>query len=362
MVGLSVKTKGSEQIAIAAGDWFARRDSAEWTAAEEASLQAWLAESPLHRVAFLRIEHAWQRAQRLKTLKNGAPSYQAPHCSSWFSALFLGARRAVRPALRSNGRLRISSSWLMCRPTLGVAAGLAAVLLFCVTWILWPPGASYSTPVGGLKSVNMRDGSTVILNTDTVLRVVLTKSERLILLKRGEAFFKVAKDPERPFVVQVDKREVMAVGTQFSVRREGSSLEVIVTEGTVRLEPSNAVVPHVNAWRDRVLPGELLPAGTVARIGEAGVLIQKETPTEAAARLSWRQGMLVFRDVTLDYAIAEFNRYNIRQVAIAHPSLGALKIAGRFRADDVDAFVRLIVRGYPVTVSRQAEQLTLNER
>lgn len=360
---MSLKMKSSEKIETVAGDWFAKRESGEWTAAEQASFQVWLEESPLHRVAYLRIEHAWERAQRLKALKSGAPSYHVPPPGSWALSPFFRSGRAARPARRS----RLSAgvflgARLHMRPVLGVAGSLAAVLALAVAWVLCPSGTIYSTPVGGLETVHMPDDSTVILNTNTALRLALTKSERLVMLKQGEAFFEVAKDPARPFVVQVGKRDVVAVGTRFSVRREGGDLEVVVTEGTVRLEPSTAASPRVNAWQNAALVNEFLPAGTVAQVGDAGVLVQKETPIEAAARLSWRNGVLVFRDATLDDAISEFNRYNIRQVVIADPSVGAFKIAGRFRATNADAFVRLLERGYPIEVEQQGDEFILKAR
>lgn len=314
-------------------------------------------------MAYLRIEHAWERAQRLKALRSGAPSYHVPPPGSWVLSPFFRFGRAAQPAPRS--RLSagvVSGSWPRMRPILGVAASLATVLLVAMAWVLWPSGTTYSTPVGGVETVHMPDNSTVILNTNTVLRLALTKSERLVMLEQGEAFFEVAKDPARPFVVQVGKRDVVAVGTRFSVRREGGDLEVVVTEGTVRLEPSAAVSPSVNAWQSAALVNEFLPAGTVAQVGDAGVLVQKETPTDAAARLSWREGVLVFHDATLDEAISEFNRYNFHQIVIADPTVGAFKIAGRFRATNADAFVRLLERGYPLEVKEQGDEFILKAR
>ena len=355
----------AEQIDFVAGDWFARRESGEWTAAEQASFQAWLEESPLHRVAYLRIEHAWERAQRLKVLKSEAHPHQVPPPGSWVLSPFFGSGRGARAARRSGLTPgMVSGSWRRGTRAVGTAAGLAAVLIFAVVWLLlWPPGTAYSTPIGGLESVPLPDGSAVILNTDTALRVDLTKSERRVTLERGEAFFEVAKDPTRPFVVQVGKRDVIAVGTQFSVRREGRDLEVVVTDGTVRLEANNAIKPPGNAGVNSVLADEeFLPAGTVAQAGESGVLVQQETPTEAAARLSWRQGVLVFQETTLDHAITEFNRYNVRQVVIADSAVAAFKIAGRFRAANVDAFVRLLDRGYPIKVEQKGNRLILKAR
>jgi len=106
----------------------------------------------------------------------------------------------------------------------------------------------------------------------------------------------------------------------------------------------------------------LLPAGSVARAGEAGVLVQKESPGEVDEALSWRQGILVFRDMTLADAVAEFNRYNTRQIRIEDPTVAGLRIAGNFRATNVDAFVRLLEHGYPLRVEQGDSQVVLKAR
>jgi len=200
-----------------------------------------------------------------------------------------------------------------------------------------------------LESVPIADGSTVTLNTDTAVHILITDKTRRVKLDHGEAFFQVAKDPNRPFVVEVGKRRVMAVGTQFSVRREGSDIQVIVTEGAVRLTHAQ-------------LTEELLPAGAVAHAGESGVLVKQGSRTAAEEQLSWRQGVLHFREVTLAEAAAEFNRYNIRQVVIEDPTAADYLVAGDFRATNVEAFVRLLQRGYPIKVKQQANRLVLQSR
>lgn len=245
----------------------------------------------------------------------------------------------------------------------GIGAGLAASLVLTAAWLLWPQASGYRTPVGGLESVPMADGSTVTLNTDTALTLAVTQRERRVTLEHGEAFFEVAKDPTRPFVVQAGRHSVIAVGTQFAVRRDGADTQVVVTEGTVRLEGADAQQSAGSASVRMSRSGtELLPAGTVAHAGDAGVLVQKETPSEAEEHLSWRQGVLVFHDATLADAVAEFNRYNVRQVVIDDPSVAAFKVAGDFRATNVDAFVRLLERGYPLKVEQRDDQVVLKAR
>src|SRR5262249_37280059 len=94
----------------------------------------------------------------------------------------------------------------------------------------------YSTVVGGLPTIPPADGSKVPSNTDSQVRLAITDRERAIELTHGEAFFEVARDPSRPFVVTAGSKRVIAVGTQFSVRRDGEDVQVAVAEGLVRVE------------------------------------------------------------------------------------------------------------------------------
>lgn len=338
----------------AAGDWFARRESGEWTAEDQAQLDDWLNASPLHRVAYLRIEHAWERAERLKALATG-DRRRVPPPGQWVLSPFFDSEKSRgRPVAASRSRLRTTG--------LSLAAGLAAAFAIGGAWLWWPAPSSYRTPIGGMETVPLADGSTVTLNTDSIIQLDLSRHERRVELRRGEAFFEVAKDPARPFVVVVGDKRVVAVGTQFSVRRDGGDgdVQVVVTEGIVRMEGRDAP-PQVGLGQAGS-GALLLPAGTVARASGTNVMLQKEPVPAAEEALSWRQGVLVFHDLTLAQAVAEFNRYNTRQIVIEDPQVASLTVAGSFRANNVDAFVRLLEKGYPVRSEIHDDQLILAGR
>ena len=198
----------------------------------------------------------------------------------------------------------------------------------------------------------MPDGSKVTLNTDSEIRVAVTEKERHVELKHGEAFFEVAKDPNRPFVVSVAGQRIVAVGTAFSVRRQGNDIRVIVSEGKVRVE-----VPG----KDAALM-EPVPAGSVVRTASNEVLVQTKPITEIEQSLSWRSGLLTFRDTPLAEAIAEFNRYNTRQIVIEDPAIAAIQVGGIFRATNLDAFVHLLQDGFPVRATAEEERIVLRSR
>jgi transmembrane sensor len=326
------------QIEQAAAAWLVRHDREEWNDSDQAELHAWLSASTAHRVAFIRLQTAWQQAGRLKAhaaemTKNGA----------LLRGDGLGIARNAR-----RGRIRVPRM---------LGASVAAVCLIAaavVGWIAWShQGTSYRTAIGGIAAISMKDGSTVTLNTDSDIRVALNETERRVDLERGEAFFEVAKDPNRPFVVRIGDQRVIAVGTKFSVRREPNHVGVIVTEGRVRVEHSE---PHQPA------DAALISAGGVAVAGAAGVLVQDKSLSDAEERLSWRQGIVVFRETLLSDAVAEFNRYNTRQIYIEDPALGSMRIGGHFRTHNAEGFVRLLAEAFPIRVEDNESRIVLRHR
>jgi transmembrane sensor len=112
------------------------------------------------------------------------------------------------------------------------------------------------------------------------------------------------------------------------------------------------------------MPGAvtLVAAGNIAQANDQGVLLQTIQLAEVEEALSWRQGVLVFRQMTLADASAEFNRYNTRKIVIEDPNIAGLRVAGSFRANNVEAFVRLLERGYPLRAEEQDDRFVLVAR
>jgi transmembrane sensor len=245
-------------------------------------------------------------------------------------------------------------------------AGIAATILLAVGLLFgvyrtWFTGERYATAVGAVASLPLADGSRMTLNTDSKVRVVFSEQQRHVDLSQGEAFFEVAHDSRRPFVVQAGNQRIVAVGTQFSVRREGDGVQVVVTEGRVRVENNEprqgegadlaAIRPHTS----RIM----LSAGGVARTRKDAVDVQNHPLAEAEEILSWRSGYVFFRATRLDEAVAEFNRYNSRQIVIRDPGVAAMQLTGKFRATNTDAFVNLLERTYGIEVERTDASISL---
>jgi transmembrane sensor len=403
----------SSQTEEQAARWLLQKEAPDWSEADQHALDAWLASSAANTVAFVRLEASWQEMRRLKAFSAGTKKGSVPAPDDWqFSPFFDDLRTGAEPTgnagpaqsasepsgspgATSSPRQRndgpaAGSRMRRLRP---LAASLLLAALVGATWYFWPAGPTYQTPVGGTASVPMSDGSNVTLNTNTRIEVALTERERIVQLERGEAFFEVAKDPHRPFIVSAGRKRVIAVGTKFSVEREGDEVRVVVSEGTVRIEGAAASRPQSSVrtsgaganttGTDRVgtaLPpgaesgvtsgeglaggeGVMLSAGGIARAQGDSVLVQeKSVPEVIEEYLSWRGGYLVFHDAPLAEAVAEFNRYNVRKIEIDDTAVAAIKVSGKFRSTNFEAFVRLLEDGFAIHARTTDDQIILTQR
>jgi transmembrane sensor len=332
-----------------ASEWLIRRDSGQWIEADTARFEQWLGASTLNRVTFLRLELAWEESARLKALGAGVAGDLPPPAGQWnIGSPFFRRRKNDREGSGLRG-LRALSTFSGKRLAAAASVLLTVAVCFGAFQFQPEPGERFTTRIGGLEKVPMMDGSKITLNTNSDLSVALTDHERRIDLQQGEAFFEVAHDPDRPFIVEVGGKRVVAVGTKFSVRRNGQSLEVVVTEGKVRMEQGAA-------------GAVFLVAGEIALSNEAGLMVQRGSVAEAETRLSWRDGVLSFRDLPLAEAVAEFNRYNVRRITIADARVAAMRVEGNFRPTNVDAFVRLLENGFPIRASVDDDHIVLGSK
>lgn len=347
----------STRIEREAAAWLARRDGDDWSARDEGAFLAWRDAATAHLVAFLRLETAWRGADRLRAVGAGVGAGNVPARGDWnwsrpSAAHATGTPSALNPAALSFARrpaVRRHSGWLFAFAGCAMACAVGA--------FAWRQSGhveqqTYRTAQGTLEEIPLADGSRATLSGNSVVSVALSRRERDIDLSRGEAYFAVAKDASRPFVVHVGMREVVAVGTRFAVRRDSDGLRVVVTEGLVRLKS-----PGTNA------PGRFsttfLPAGSVAVVDANGASVRFGTPEDAERALSWRSGILSFRDTPLAAAAAEFNRYGSRRIVMGDEKVAALRIGGNFNWANADAFVRLLEAGFPVRAERDGDRIVL---
>lgn len=348
----------STQIEEQAARWLARRESDTWCDADEAEFAVWVDESVAHRVAFLRLQEAWRQAERLCALGAGIAPEQVPGRGFWRESSELPVLQppdlsGIEFSRPSPDPTRPYRTWIRAAGALVLAiAGIGGFLGWQTSG---EHHASLASGIGQIQVTTLEDGSEVTLSSDSRVEVNMSRGRRVIHLVRGEAIFAVSHDAGRPFVVHADNRSVTAIGTQFSVRRDATDLRVVVTEGRVRFEGGSSA--------DQMTPPvALLAAGSMALATADGVRIESLTPAEAERLLDWRSGYLQFDDLPLAAAIAEFNRFNTRQLELGDAEAAALRIGGNFRWSNVDGFVHLLEQGFPIRAEPHGNRIVLHSR
>jgi transmembrane sensor len=238
-------------------------------------------------------------------------------------------RAAAREALARPQRARRASPTPRTPGSRRIWGGLAlggALACAAVAYLAMAP-KTYQTKVGGRLTARLDDGSTVLLNTDTRLRVRFTHGERRLELVKGQAFFDVAHDASRPFLVSAGPMEVQAVGTRFDVRHDGPGAAVTLAQGKVRVRQEDAAQA---SWM--LSPGQALVLAPGAK--SAGPVA-----VDVASRTGWTSGVITFRDVALIDAVAEMNRYERDKISLAPGVPAQARISGVFTPGDEEEFV-----------------------
>lgn len=308
-----------------AADFLMRLDEGDWSPADQAALETWLAESFAHKAAYLRLEEGWRLTDRLRALYDPAET--------------------LHP---------VNRKWLS-----GAAFALAAsFVLALIGFAIWPRPepvqvVSLETHVGERRTAYLPDGSTIELNTNTRIRLALEQERRIAWVSGGEAYFQIAHDRKRPFVIHAGAHDVTVLGTKFSVRRDGELLRVAVVQGAVQLKG----VGHSAALGSTVLPG-----GSTAVANSVATIVRRE-PLDALERaLRWRDGVLVLDGKTLGQAVAELNRYNSSPIMVRGAQLAAMPIGGTVQLGNREGFIRLLKEIYDVHILRAADGKIILQR
>jgi len=333
-----------------AGTWLIRLDGDMPLAdAERAALQEWLARSPVNVSELRELASLWGKMNVLTEL-----------------AVPLESRQSSGTASPERSR-RFS---LFTFPA-AMAGALAATLLVVVASTFWfndhpidIENGLHATVVGEQKSLNLPDGSVVLLNTNTQVRVEYSPQFRDIRLLQGEAHFTVAKDSEHPFRVYAGSSRIQAVGTAFAVHLKDQDVNVTVTEGKVALAVRALISESAaESGADAMLNDfATLQAGQTtvisgnpqreAHLQAAADSIQTVTLPEIERRLSWRQGLLTYNGEPLEQVVAEISRYTNLSIQIEDPSVKAIKIGGQFQVGETEAMLASLEANFALRVTR----------
>jgi len=320
-----------------AAAWVWRLDDESLAPQERAAFEKWLRRDVRHRQAFEELGGVWASLDSLAEAKRDERI-----------ATFMAQERRLLTAERPR-----APGW---RKWAAAAAFGSLAIAGALSWLVrgGDEERMLATAVGQQHSEMLADGSTVQLNTNSMLETRFEPSRRLVHLRKGEAAFKVAPDAERPFVVHAGDMVVRAIGTEFNVRlHEGQILEVIVTEGRVAVEPWKAGEKAASAAvaSKQLVAGQRLSTSTT----QAVPAVTQVAHSAITKTLAWREGAIVFDGEPLVDAIAELNRYTDHRMMVVDPVLHQMRVGGRFRAGDIEGFLEALVRALPVKTRRTPE-------
>ena len=342
--GADVRPKVTPEIAAEAAVWIARLHGPGRNRQMEIECRSWQASSPAHREAFERCSDTWQDVPRIKLVT----AYET-----------LAAERQTSNGARLGRRVGLLR-WTTASAAAAVLAGSAMFL------VQWRGLGAYATEVGEQRSVVLDDGTRVLLNTDTRLRVHLGSAQRVVNVSSGEAIFEVAKDASRPFVVRVAGTEVVAVGTAFAVRytaagpRTADALAVTLIEGKVSVRPApeqgqGGIAPERIV---QMQPGERLQ---LDHRGAAAAVARVDRPNVEQVT-AWKRSEAVFDDTSLADAVAEMNRYSRTPVVLVDGLASAgLRVSGLYKTGDNVGFARAVAALHALQVHNRDGRLELEK-
>jgi transmembrane sensor len=332
-----------EQAAL---DWVVRCERG-LTEEQECALSEWFDADSRHRELFKEFGGTWN-------LMGNARDESCRVAAEWPEEA-AALQRFEADAVPGRRRGGARAAWWSLAAAAAIAVGIAG-------WRHGGRNTPIATEIGGSRQLTLSDGSMVALNTDSSVVPAFAPDERRVRLERGEAFFQVAKDAARPFVVEAAGVGVQAVGTAFNVRVHPDAIEVLVTEGTVRVAPAS----HSAGRGDfaEVTAGQrvIVPTGvkSAAASGGAPTLDVAQVPAdELQRRLAWQDRRLEFSDTTLGEVTAEFNRYNRRKLIITDAELAAMRFGGSFRPDDRVGFVRMLRENFGIVAEEHRDETRL---
>ncbi|AFU98498.1 FecR family protein [Simiduia agarivorans] len=301
----------SEDLEQQAAIW-AERQTDGLSANDQTLLRQWLEADARHRQAFARARTDSQRVTQMAQALAREPGLQS-----------LPVRATV-----ALDQPRQSKPWLA--PLFATAAALLLAV-----FVMLP---EYRTGTGEIRTIQLEDGSELVMNAGTGLDVEYTDAARRIILHSGEVFVRVAHNPDRPFTVHTEYGDARAVGTAYAVKTTGDQHQVVVEEGVVAVQAKTS-------------PALLqITANQSVQMGQKLSPVTERSAEEVSQVLAWREHRLYFSNVALAEFVNEMNRFSHHKMYIADGSLSAVRVGGAFNAGDTGSALAMLKAGFGVEV------------
>jgi transmembrane sensor len=399
-------SKSNRLIMEEASEWFVEFRVGDVDRRSREDFDEWLRRSPEHIRAYMQITKTYVALSALELSQEIDVDSLIAYANAGENVVPLSNSRgrqwnaprstAAEHELHAPGTPTAAGNAGRRRQILAAASGILGVVMAGGGWWWTEHFPSYTTDIGERRSLTLDDGSTVDLNARSRLRIEFTSKERRVELIDGQAFFQVAKDKTRPFIVSSGDATVRAVGTEFDVYRKANGTTVTVLEGRVAVysnahgapapespppsgagpapAPASPAATAVSSGSSRPLSAS--PAGLIDPSGAAAVFLSAgEQLTVAPAEVglvshhvdidtatAWMQRRLIFDGSTLSDVVQEFNRYNRRQLVIKGSRLGDFHLSGVYTSSDPSSLIRFLRDQPGITVTEESNEIQIAPR
>lgn len=290
-----------------AAEWFALLLDDSATANDRAEFRLWLESDPANVKAYAELERLWLGSSALPEVTKLQP---------------LTRRRVIK----AGGAMLLAG-----------AAGLGTFSY------LRSPAGDYRTAVGETARIALPDGSTAELSTASAISLNFSESKRLVQLHAGEAFFIVAADAARPFVVAAATLDTTALGTQFSVAIHDDAISVAVAEHSVRVSS----------------PSETQDVFEGQSILFANDRLSRPAETDVGSQLSWRDGKLVFISTPFEDAVTALAKWRRGKIIVMDKTLARRPVSIIVDVRRAGRILETLENGLPIRVESYSPWLTL---
>lgn len=330
-MGSSSQLRALRKAAI---DWFMRMRNADTEDPRRSHFEAWLMAHPAHRQAYAEVSDLWHDFDSTAQLQS------------------LAAAVAQKEFLEKEQRARKRKN--LVAATLGIMLTVSAGLFGYRSWQAQPVmQMAASAGTGQIVSQQLEDGSTLTLNAGSDIEITYYRDRRLARLKRGEAIFEVARDEDRPFVVESGPAQVTVLGTRFAVNRLQDLVRVSVDHGRVRVEAPETAGNHLGAaivLRDGEV-AEIRPSGDPQRVSR--------TATDA---FGFARGVIIFDKTGLEEIAETLSRYRPQPVEVRTAANSDVHVTAVIKTVDIEKFLAQLPRVAPVTIESTPQRTLIVER
>lgn len=328
-----IEQNSNDRADAMARNWFVLLTSEESTDTDIAAFEEWCNADPAHEKAYGKISQVGNELSLLAHTHQGENLLQFAEESLNQQPLWRKLKEQVKGYVRLPYGVPIS-------------AAVCMIMLVLYVQVPVPLGDIHQTQVSEIQDVVLADGSVITLGAQSLVEVAYTESMRTVHLRKGQAFFDVAKNPERPFIIKLDDAEISVLGTKFDVHLDSEQATVAVMEGRVSVTPKRIEQPQAS----KGIMTAILVAGQEVSVSTVGFTNKVRSAQTMPGE--WREGRMVYAEAPLGRIIRDINRYYDTPIVLGHQSLHAILMTTSFDTNQVDAFLRNLPDMLPVKVVR----------